>query len=392
MKSIITILKKELKRFFTDKRTLFAMFAPAIILFIMYSVMGNIITTSIMESQEKTEFKVYLENEPEELKAFLSSQPEWTVTYIEDQTKEELFDLLKNKELDLLVFYEEDFINKVNSYDPSSGLKAPDVEIYYNSSNDASNVVFSYYVGCLNSFESTISNKFDVNASVDKVFDVATKEDTTVQFLTMLMPFLLVLMLFTGTMSFCSESIAGEKERGTIATLLATPTKRYELAIGKILSLGIVSLTSAVATSFGLFASLPKLAGNSSLTLSVYGLGSILMVFIIIVLTVLLFTTILAIISTYAKSVKEASALSMPVMIIVMACSMLNMMSTKATDIWWAYLIPIYNSVQCFTGIFSLNINLGYWCLTIISNLCFIGLGVFVLTKLFNSEKIMFNK
>ena len=392
MKSIITILKKELKRFFTDKRTLIAMFAPAIILFLMYTVMGNLITSSIEESQMKSEFKIYLENEPEELKPFLTAATDWDITYITEGTHEELLNKLKNKEIDLIVLYEEGFINKVNSYDSSSGLKAPDVEVYFNSSNDASTVIYQYYVSCLDGYESTISNKFDINATPNTMYDVATTEDTTIRFLSMLMPFLLVLMLFTGTMSFCSESIAGEKERGTIATLLATPTKRYELAIGKILSLGIVSLTSAFATSIGLFASLPRLVGNSTLSLSVYGVGSILMAFIIIILTVLLFTTLLAIVSTYAKSVKEASALSMPIMIVVMACSMFNMMSTSASDKWWAYLIPIYNSVQCFTGIFSLNINLGFWCLTIASNLLVISLGVFVLTKLFNSEKVMFNK
>ena len=57
------------------------------------------------------------------------------------------------------------------------------------------------------------------------------------QMITMMLPYLLLIFLFTGCVAITSESIAGEKERGTINTLLVTPTKRSYLAIGKIIAL-----------------------------------------------------------------------------------------------------------------------------------------------------------
>ena len=80
--------------------------------------------------------------------------------------------------------------------------------------------------------------------------------------MTMIMPFLFVVLLFSSAMSICCESIAGEKERGTIATLLVTPVKRSYLVLGKVISLGITALVSALVSFIGLMASLPKLIGS----------------------------------------------------------------------------------------------------------------------------------
>ena len=56
------------------------------------------------------------------------------------------------------------------------------------------------------------------------------------------------------------------------------------------------------------------------------------------------------------------------------------------------YVIPIYNSVQAMTGIFSLDIMPSGMIVSVISNIIYTGIGVFVLTRMFNNEKIMFNK
>jgi sodium transport system permease protein len=70
---------------------------------------------------------------------------------------------------------------------------------------------------------------------------------------------LIIMFLFSGAMSIGPDSIAGEKERGTIATLLVTPVKRSEIAIGKVMSLSIISLFSATSSFIGIMLSLPKL-------------------------------------------------------------------------------------------------------------------------------------
>jgi sodium transport system permease protein len=56
------------------------------------------------------------------------------------------------------------------------------------------------------------------------------------------------------------------------------------------------------------------------------------------------------------------------------------------------YLIPIFNSVQCMIGIFSFEASIINMAITVIANVAITAVGVFILTRMFNSEKIMFNK
>ena len=58
----------------------------------------------------------------------------------------------------------------------------------------------------------------------------------------------------------------------------------------------------------------------------------------------------------------------------------------------WVYLIPMYNSVQCFAAIFNFEINMVPILVTFASNLLYAVILGFILTKMFNSEKIMFKK
>ena len=388
MKTIWTIIKKELKRFFTDPRMLLGMFLPGILIFSIYSIMGDVMMD--VTSPKIEEFNLVVENNPEELSSLLQVEG-WTINLKDEyETKEEILDALKNKEIDLYISYEEDFFSKMLEYDSSSLTKAPQVEIYYNSTSDGSGIFYQYYVAALTSIESQLTNKFDVNSNMDVVYDVATEDDVTIYLISMMIPFLLITFLFTGCMSICSESIAGEKERGTIATLLITPTKRSHIVFGKVMALGITGLASSCCSFVGLLLSLPKLMG-SEFNFEVYGFGTIILMLLLIFVTVLLFTTLLTIISTFAKSVKEASSYSAPLMIVVMLVGITNFMSTSSSTSLVSYAIPVYNIMQCLVEVFSLNINVAHFVICICSNIVYIGLGIFIITKMFNNEKIIFN-
>lgn len=388
MSKIFVVLKKELRRFFTDRRMLTSIFLPGILIFIIYSLLGGVVTD--MMSQQITDYSVHIENEPIEF-SMIFDVSDWNVEKNKEAlTKEEAISKISEGSLDLYIIYEEDFYNKILAYDTNKG-KAPDVEIYYNSTIDSSYALYNYVTTYLSQIEAQLANKFDVNTDLNINYDMATEEDISTKIIGMILPFILMTFLISGAMGICSESIAGEKERGTIATLLVTPVRRSDLVIGKIAALGITTMASAFVSFLGLILSLPKLAG-ADFSIDYYGVGPLAILLLVVVVTALFFTTILTIVSTYAKSVKEATSLSGPLTIIVMVVGMSGMMATSANTNLWMYLIPIYNSIQSFTGILNDSINIFAIIITVISNLAYIGLGVFLLTKMFNSEKIMFNK
>lgn len=389
MKKILTILRKELRRFFTDKRMVLSIFLPGILMYFVYSLMGGVMTDSI--NQQIEEYTIYVENGPTEFDSFYDVEGSTVIRITENLSSEIVKEKVNEGSIDLYIIYEEDFIKKINEYQADSGKRAPNIAIYYNSVNDSSYQFYNILISKLDYYESSLTNKFDINFQDGTVYDLATEEDVSVKMIGMILPFILMTFLMSGAMGICSESIAGEKERGTIATLLVTPVKRSHLVIGKIGALGLTTIASAFVSFIGLILSLPKLAGVS-FSLSSYGLGSISLLLLVVVVTALFFTTILTIISTYAKSVKEATSLALPVMILVMVTGITGMMSSGANSNLYMYLIPIYNSIQVFSGILNLSFNVWAILITVISNVIVIGLGIVVLTRMFNSERIIFNK
>lgn len=392
-KNIITIIKKEFARFFGDKRMVFTtVLMPGLLIYVLYSFMGNGLASQF-ETDEDYVHQIHTVNLPDSLESFsmmdnvnLIAEKESAI----DEVKQEIAD----KDTDTLVVFPEDFDEQVAAYDSLTATSpAPNVEVYYNSTSTESSVAYQLVSYALDSYEAALANKFDVNAATDDSYDLASKEDSTAQFFAMMLPMLMTMFLFSGCMAIAPESIAGEKERGTIATLLVTPIKRSELAIGKIISLSAIGLLSGLSSFVGTMLSLPKLMGDASdlMDAGVYGMTEYIQLLIVILTTVLVIIGLISIISGFANSVKEAGTAATPLMIVVMLIGVTSMLSGGAPKEFYWYLIPIYNSVQSMNAIFSFTASGVNLAVTAVSNLVYTLLMVVVLTKIFDSEKIMYH-
>ena len=389
MKKILAVFKKELRRFFTDRRMIISIFIPGVLIFVIYSLLGGVMTSEM--EKEYTEFTIYVENEAISLDEYYAEAGITVHKNIEVLTKEQALDKISEGSLDLYISYEKDFTMKMVDYISGVQKTAPSIAIYYNSTNTASSSIRQITVELLDAIEYSDANKFDINPNQQVKYDLATEEDMSVMIIGMVLPFILMTFLISGAISVCSESIAGEKERGTIATLLVTPVKRSNLVIGKIAALGVVSMASAFVSFLGLILSLPKLVG-ASFSLESYGYSTIALLLLVVIVTSLFFTTILTIISTYARSVKEATGLALPLTMIVMVTGITSFTSGSGEPNVLMYLIPIYNSTQALTGILNKAYDIWAVVITVVTNIVYISLGVYLLTKMFDDEKIMFNK
>ncbi len=384
MREIFVIVKKELRRFFTDKRMLMSLILPGLLIFVLYSLMGTFIGEAFTPSDEY-EYVICAGNESETLDAYMQAAgyKYKTVTASEAEAEQ----LLADKEIDL-------FISFSDGFDGAGENK--NVIIKYNSAKTESAKLYSVLqaVYLQNAIEN-IDYRYTVNAGVEKA-DLATEQDISKMMMTMFVPFILLIFLVTGSIGVATESIAGEKERGTIATLLVTPVKREYIALGKIIALTITSLFSSLVSFVGLMGSLPKLlqtGGEFAVDISVYGAGAIFGILGIILVSVMMFTMIMSILSTFAKSVKEASQLVMPAMIIVMLAGVTSMIGGgKVATNPALYLIPVYNCAQSLAMIFSGEFYGLCYLLTVLSDLAIVVIGVIILAKMFNNEKIMLNK
>lgn len=388
--SIFTIMKKELSRFFGDRRLMVSILMPGFLIYIMYSFMGEAMGDmySVAEDFVPTAYVVSL---PDSV-AMMAESIGMELISIDKNQIPEIKTQVETQTFELLAVFPEEFDAAVAAYDIIGGVPAPHVELYYNSASTDSQTTYSTMTELLKAYESSMANKFDVNTD-GGTYDLATDEDVAGMLFASLMPMLLMMFLYSGCASVAPESIAGEKERGTIATMLITPTRRSDIAIGKILSLAIIALLSGVSSALGTILALPKLMGGvmDDMNTNIYSVTDYLLLSAVILSTVLLLITIISIISAYAKTIKEAQTYGTPLMLLNTLTGVSAMVGGGASQELLHYCIPLYNSVQCITGIFSFSALPAGVAVTVAVNGALTILGVIILAKMFNSEKIIYS-
>ena len=390
--NIYTIFRKEMARFFKDKRLVITtLILPGLMIFIMYTFMGNMMKKQFSVADDYVA-KVYVKNLPPSIDKKLDKK--LLEIEIVEGNLENYKKLVSEKEADLVVNFPASFDKEVAEYKTGEG-KAPQVEIFYNSARQESSAAYTMFTGILSNYETELSNRFDANADEKMRYDLANKEDMTGKLFGSMLPMLLMIFIWSGCMAIAPESIAGEKERGTIATLLVTPMSRQALALGKIFALSIIAFLSGVSSFVGTFASLPAMYGgmNSNIDTAFYSGKDFAFLFIIIISTTILMVALISVLSAFAKSVKESATIISPLMIVIMVVSLLPMFD-KGDGIpsITTFLIPIYNSVICMNGIFKFTYSGMGVVISVAVNIVFTGALVIMLTKMFDSEKIMFSK
>ena len=386
MKNAFIIMRKEFARFFKDPRlVLGTLIWPGLLIFFVYTLLGSVFY------EKEPSYTLKIVNPSASFAALFEEQDAYTLEEAEASQVEAIKGEIKEGKTDLLIVFPENFdaILVGGAYAPPGEESSPNVEVWYDSAQMRSATAYNTVAGLLDTLEDMVSSRFDVNLSGGG--DLSTKAETEASYYAMLLPFLVLTFLFSGCLGIAPESIAGEKERGTIATLLVTPIRRSELVIGKICSLSVLSALSAISSFIGTFLAMPKLmGGNIGDMFAAYTAGDYLALFAVMLSAVLLIVCIISILSAYAKSVKEATAFAMPVMIIVMLLGLSSMIFGTVKNPA-AFLIPAYNCVQMMSQIFSRALSPVCLVITLASNAVYIGLLVFALTKMFKSEKCMFN-
>jgi len=393
MHNIFTIVSKEFTRFFTDKRMVFMTIIPAVLIYVSYSFMGTMMMRVFAPDDDHTPV-IYAVNAPASIIQAAQSAGV-SVQSVNEQNIEATKGQIENREADLIMIFPADFDALVEAYDVQTATgPAPNIEMYFLSTAPNSAAAYHMMTALLDAYEASLANKFDINRDITDA-DLATAEEVAATAIAMMMPLLLFIFLFSGCMGLALESITGEKERGTLATLLVSPLKRSELAIGKILSLAALSFISGAITALATILALPNLMGGAAdgaVDVNIYNITDYLLLAFVILTTLLVMVAMVSIVSAYSKTVKEAGQATMPLMIIVMLVGVSGMFSGGAPENPLFYIVPLYSSVQSMSGIFSMEYSAVNIILSCVSSLVYAALGGFILTKMFNSEKVMFSK
>ena len=406
MKGARRIIKKELARVFKDKKLIFTMFIlPAILMFAIYGLIGTLMKSMSNDIQEHKDI-VTVVNAPESFKNVvkatgydISAAVSYTDTSGFEGNRAAYEDDVKNGNCDLIIVFDEDFDKAFKAY-ANKGDRIPGVTVYYNSTENYSSKAYNVFTNMVaNTYRTALQTERIGNIEQLEVFNVTeqklekeAKQGT--QFLSMMLPYMMVLMLFSSAMSITVDAIAGEKERGTLASMLLAPISRTEIVVGKLVSLSIISTLSAIVYCVSMVFAMPMMqegmGGSGSVSFSFIGPDTGLMLLATIVLMNLLFVSLLSALSICAKDQKTASTLVSPMYILVVMAGVMTMFSNGSVATW-KYAIPVYGNAlviqQICSGEAVMSSFLASTCGLVVAIALFVGLT----SKAFNSEKIMFN-
>lgn len=391
--NVFIILKKELARLFGDRKLVFSgIILQGLLIYIMYTFMGTFISNMI-HVEEEYQYRISAVNMPDSIMTVISdAEFPVKITHISGAKMAAVKEEVVAKEADLLIEFPADFDIAVSNYDVIKTNKAaPQIQIWYNMAYMESMQANAIMQEILSDYERSLAKKFDVNAVLDaEEYDLNTGQSLDTTFLMSMIPMLLIMLIYQGCMAIAPESIAGEKERGTLGTLLATPARRRDMALAKILSITIFGFLGATMSFLGMTLSLPNLMmGEFSMDFSAM---DYLMIFSVTISTVLVFVALLSILSAYAKSVKEANAYAAPFMMLSIFFGMSSMFTGGALSEFKFYFIPVFNGAQSLSAIFNNEVIGLNFAVTILSNVAFSLICVGILAKMFSSEKIVFDK
>jgi sodium transport system permease protein len=213
-----------------------------------------------------------------------------------------------------------------------------------------------------------------------------------------MVPYFVILLCLTGAMYPAMDLTAGEKERGTIETILCSPVSRTHLVLGKFLMVLTASLATAVlslasmAVSFGagkqLLLGVLHGAPETAMQITVSGKAIVSIFFMVLPLAVFFSAALLAI-SLFAKSFKEAQSYISPLMIVVVLPAVAAMLPGVELNATLA-LVPVLNTSLVSKEIITGAYHWKYIALIFASSSIYAAAAIAVAVKLFQREDVLF--
>lgn len=206
--------------------------------------------------------------------------------------------------------------------------------------------------------------------------------------------YMVLLLSMTGAMYPAMDLTAGEKERGTMETILSSPIERTHLVLGKFFLVLTASLTTAalavtsMGISFGVLRGILTSEGAGGLNMTI-SLKSVLAVFIMALPLSVLFSAVLPTIALFAKSYKEAQSYITPLTFVVVIPAISSFLPGVELNPRLA-IIPILNTSLVCREIVTGTYHWNYIALIFASTCVYAAAALFIAVKMFQREDVLF--
>lgn len=390
MSPIITIFKKEILDSLRDRRTLLTMIVLPVVIVPLLMILMSRAQESMMESENQKILKI----------AFVSNgggdalakkfELNKKMSVLRDIPEDKIKELVKNDSIDagivLPIGYDSMLIKaqraNVDFIFDGSEMQARE-RVQFMLEKYAENIVEDR-LESLGQDEEFIE---PINIMKKNIY---TRSETIAKAAGGLLPYFFVLFCFLGCLYPSIDLFAGEKERGTMETILSTPTSRFQLLFGKFLVVMLGGILSGGLTLLSLYISAnidgfmpPMMAGMFG---SIFQAKSIFIIFLMLIPLAAFFAAIMIMASIYAKSYKEAQSLIMPMQIVIIMPLLAGFIpGIKLTPL--TAIIPIANISLASKEIAGGTMTPFLYFLIFASLITFAAIAIFACVKWFGNER-----
>ncbi len=288
--------------------------------------------------------------------------------------------------------------------------RVPPVLVVRNSADDKSMVAFGRVQKALQSWEDAVRKFSFEQAGLPKELqhparlawiEVAREEQVAASVWSKMFPALLVIMALTGAFYPAIDLGAGEKERGTMETLLISPAKRVELVLGKFATIMLFSTATALLNLLSMGLTGQQMSAVMSdgmanrVSLDFPGLAPLAWLVILLLPLSALFSALCLALATFARSTKEGQYYLTPLLMVVMGLTMFCL--SPAVEMTPLYsVIPVVNVALLLKGLLLNSASSGnlvvYAVPVLISSIGYSMLALWWAIELYNSEDVLFRE
>ena len=394
MKSLV-IAKKEIMDLTRDRRTMMMMFVvPFFAMHLMFALVFNL-QKNIQEKAEDKILKVAIigsEYAPELSSAFSNSDG---MSIFEDISIDSIGNFINDEIIDAAIIIDKNYLKNINDFKQASIIvQFKGTESTGTTKNRVREVIDSIEKKIVGErmeqmeIEPEMLKAYDIN-----IIDVASKQEIIGKAAGGFLPYMFVIFGFMGALYPALDLGSGEKERGTLETILSSPANRLDIVLGKVIVVSLSAILSAVIGLLGFFIGINTFADLPSQLTTIIGeianAETVLMVMSLVLPICVFFSSILLGLSIYAKSFKEAQSITSPLSFVIFVPILISLTPGINLDAVTA-LIPILNVSLATKDIIAGVMNPFYMFEVYASLLTYAGLSILWCVYSFNQEGTIF--
>ncbi|MCK4461196.1 MAG: ABC transporter permease, partial [candidate division Zixibacteria bacterium] len=398
--NVVTIFRKELTDTLRDRRTLvFVLLVPIVAIPLLMMGMSKLMISQITKVQEETSRIVITGREwlPSELDGMFTAATDLTLVDASTFADTGLIEALQLGRYEALVAVPDSFAVHLQMGSPARvEIKCDRAELRSEQAEDRLVDLLDDYRALLvehrlaeREVDAAILEPFEVNRE-----NVAPMQKMVGEKLGMMLPYLIIIMCFMGAMYPAIDLTAGEKERGTLETLLVSPAARIEFVIGKYLVVVCTGLVAALLSLGSLVFSMKYMVDQlvaqvGSMLAMEFEASTIVLIVLVVLPLVGIFAGVLLSVSIFARSFKEAQSYVTALNMAVILPAFVSILPGVELDYTLA-MIPVVNASLIMKEAISGTIMWNYVIVALLSNSILAALSLVFCKKWFERESVIF--